>query len=202
MIFEEYCSYILSREQDLEEFTIPGTNVQFDKTELIANMREVLRDKGDKDYDSLLVNTLKCYVSKDYLDRNYRFDANMDAILRNIRKRVELLSTFLGSSERPLPFSYERVFEVLVYYLRLTANILKFGKEKTVHYATAEIPPQAVIYILNRKLDLNDLDAEWDDKRWKAFLKDVIPFYASPLDSYLKFMLLATYILYCEIKDN
>lgn len=202
MIFEEYCSYILSREHDLEKFTIPGTSVQFDKAELMTSMREVLRDKGDKHYDSLLVNTLKCYVSKDYLDRNHRFDANMDAILRNIRKRVELISMLRDSSERPLPFSYERIFEILVYYLRLTTNIINCDKEKTVHYATAEITPKAIFYSLNQKLDLDDLDAEWEDKRWKAFFKDVTPFYISRVDNYIKFILLATYIRYCEIKDR
>lgn len=202
MMLEEYCGYILSRNKELEAFTIPGSKVQFDKSELLSTMREVLRDKGSKDYDSLLVNTLKCYVSKDYLDRNHRFDANMDAILGNIRKRVELICMLREEPERPLPFSYERIFEILVYYLRIATNALSYEKEKTVHYSTAEITPQAVINAMNRKLDLEDLDAEWEEKRWKMLFKDATPFYASMVDNYLKFMLLATYIRYCEIKGK
>lgn len=201
MIFEEYCSYILSRNQDLKEFAIPGSKVQFDKSELLSTMREVLRDKGSKDYDSLLVNTLKCYVSKDYLDRNHKFDANMDVILGNIRKRVEVISKLRDNPERPLPFSYERIFELLVYYLRIANNALNYDKEKIVLYSTAEITPQAIINILNRKLTMDDLDGEWEEKRWKAFFKDATPFYASMVDNYIKFILLATYIRYCEIKN-
>lgn len=202
MIFEEYCSYILSREQGLEDFTIPGSKVKFSKNELLSTMREVLRDKGNKDYDSLLVNTLKCYVSKDYLDRNHKFDANMDAILGNIRKRVELVSKLRNNPKRPLPFSYERIFELLVYYLRIVNNALNYDKEKIVRYSTAEITPQVIINILNRKLTMDDLDGEWEENGWKAFFKDATPFYASIVDNYIKFILLATYIRYCEIKDK
>jgi len=201
-MLEEYCSYILSRNKELEVFTIPESKVQFDKSELLSTMREVLRDKGSKDYDTLLVNTLKCYVSKDYLDRNHRFDVNMDSILGNIRKRVEFICMLREDPERPLPFSYERIFEILVYYLRIANNAFSYEKEKIVHYSTAEITPQTVINILNRKLNMDDLDAEWEEKRWKAFFKDATPFYVSMVDNYLKFMLLATYIRYCEIKDK
>ena len=40
MILEEYCSYILSRERDLTEFTIPGSSVTIDKNELLYKKRE------------------------------------------------------------------------------------------------------------------------------------------------------------------
>lgn len=204
MIFEEYCSYILSREQSLEEFTIPGSNVILDKSELLSNMRKVLRDNGDKvfDYDSLLVNTLLCYVSKDYLGKNKKFDENMDAILENIRTRVERISTLNKKMDRPIPFSYERVFEILVYYLRIATNVLNNEKEQIVHYVTAEISPEAVIYNLNHKLTMDILDAEWEKKRWKAFYKEIKLSYAVKAENYLKFLLLATYIRYCEIMGN
>ena len=202
MILEEYCSYILSRERYLEEFTIPGSNVKIDKNELLTNMRLTLRDNGDRyfDYDSLLLNTLMSNVSKDYLGKNKKFDINMDAILSNIRIRVERINSFCKSTERPVPFSYERVFEILVYYLRLITNILKSDKEQTVHYVTAEISPDAIIYMLNRKLTMGCLDAEWEEKKWKAFIKDYRPSYSFKVDNYLKFLLLSTYIRYCEIK--
>ena len=43
MIYEEYCSYILSRNNNLKDFTIPGSNVTIDKSELITNMRTVVQ---------------------------------------------------------------------------------------------------------------------------------------------------------------
>lgn len=202
MIFEEYCSYILSRELNLEEFTIPGSNVTFDKSELITNMRTVLHGKGYMDYDSLLVYTLKCWVNRDHIAKNYKFDKNMDAVLSNIMDRVEQISDIYKSINRPFPFSYERIFEILVYYLRLITNIIKSDKEKQVSYVTADISPEAVLYILNRRLSMDRLDAEWGKNRWKTFYKDIKPLSAGAIDYYIKFILLATYIRYCEIMDN
>lgn len=199
MIFEEYCSYILSREKDLKEFKIPGSNVIIDKSELITNMRNVLRGNGYRDYDSLLVSTLTCYISKDRIAKNYKFDGNMGAILSNIRRRVKNISSIYNSTDRPIPFSYERIFEILVYYLRLITNILNSDKEKQVHYLTAEISPEAVLYFLNRKISMDSLDAEWEKSGWKTFYKDITPLSTGIIDYYIKFILLATYIRYCEI---
>ena len=202
MIFEEYCSYILSRERNLEEFTIPGSNVNIDKSELITNMRDALQGKGYTDYDNLLVSTLKCYISKDHIARNNKFDKNMEAVLNNISSRVEHISDFYKSKNRPLPFSYERIFEILVYYLRLITNILKSDKAKQVRYFTADISPEAVLYILNRKLSMECLDTEWEKNSWRTFYKDIKPLSAGAIDYYIKFILLATYIRYCEIMDH
>lgn len=199
MIFEEYCSYILSREKDIKEFTIPGTKVVIDKDELISNMRSVLRGNGYRDYDSLLVSTLKCYVSKDRIAKNIKFDDNMEVILTNIRSRVEGISSIYRSMDRAVPFSYERIFEILVYYLRLVTNSMKCDKEKQAHYVTAEISPEAVLFALNRKQSLDSLDAEWERSGWKAFYKDVSPLSSSAIDYYIKYLLLSTYIRYCEI---
>lgn len=201
MIFEEYCSYILSRESDSNEFTIPGSSVTIEKSELLNNMKLVLRDNGDKDYDSLLLNTLLCYVSKDYLGRTHKFDDDMDSVINNIRKRVEQINNLYNSIERPFPFSYERIFEILVYYLRIMTNILNSGKEQKVCYVTADITPEAVIHVLNHKLRLKNLDEEWAKKGWEVFYKERKPLSASMVDNYLKSILLATYIRYCEIKD-
>ena len=200
MILEEYCSYILSRERNIKEFTIPGSSVKIEKSELLTNMRKALRDNGDRDYDSLLVHTLLYYVNKDHLIKNHKFDENMNAIMSNIRKRVESINAFCDSMERAFPFSYERVFEILVYYLRLTTNILKCDKEQKASYVTADISPDAVIYMLNRKLSLDNLDAEWEKKRWEAINLDDKPLYLTMVNNYFRFMLLATYIRYCEIK--
>ena len=202
MIFEEYCSYILSRERNLEEFTIPGSNVNIDKSELITNMRDALQGKGYTDYDNLLVSTLKCYISKDHIARNNKFDKNMEAVLNNISSRVEHISDFYKSKNRPLPFSYERIFEILVYYLRLITNILKSDKAKQVRYFTADISPEAVLYILNRKLSMECLDTEWEKNSWRTFYKDIKPLSTGAIDYYIKFILLATYIRYCEIMDH
>ena len=202
MIFEEYCSYILSRERNLESFTIPGSNVKIDKSEIISNMRSALQGKGYTDYDNLLVSTLKCFVSKDHIAKNCKLDNKMDKVLSNIVTRVECISDIYKSIDRPFPFSYERVFEILVYYLRLTTNIINSEKEKQVSYATADISPEAVLYILNRKLSMNNLDAEWEKKGWKAFYKDIKPLSAGAIDYYIKFIVLSTYIRYCEIMND
>lgn len=202
MLLEEYCSYILSREKSLDDFTIPGTRVKIVKEEMLTNMRKALRDKGDMDYDSLLINTLLCYVSKDQLGRNHKFDENMEAVLSNIRKRVESINSIRKREKRPLPFSYERVFDILVYYLRLITNILNCDKADKVHYDTAEISPEAVLLILNRKLTKDELDEEWEKKGWQVFSKEANPFYSSAVDNYIKFIVLATYIRYCEIRNN
>lgn len=204
MIFEEYCSYILSRERKKNEFAVPESNVIIDKGELIANMRKVLRDNGNKDYDydSLLVNTLLYYVSKDHLGKNYKFDENMNAIMSNIRKRVKSINALCDSMERPVPFSYERVFEILVYYLRLITNILNSNKEQTVRYSRADISSEAVIYTLSRKLSFDNLDTEWEKKGWAVFDKDISPLYMARVSNYFRFILLSTYIRYCEIRNN
>ena len=201
MILEEYCSYILSRERDLKDFTIPGSRVKIEKSELLTNMRKALRDNGDKDYDSLLVHTLLYYVNKDHIIKSQKFDDNMNAVMSNIRKRVERINTFCSSTERSFPFSYERVFEILVYYLRLITNILNCDKDQKASYVTADISPEAVITMLNRKLSLDSLDAEWEKKRWEAINLDDKPLYLTMVNNYFRFMLLATYIRYCEIKE-
>lgn len=201
MILEEYCSYILSRERDLTEFTIPGSSVTIDKNELLYNMKKALRYNTDKDYDSLLVNTLLYYVSKDHLGKNFKFDENMNAIMSSIRKKVETISALYESMERPIPFSYERIFEILVYYLRIITNILSSDKEQIARYARADISPEAVIYTLNRKLTFDSLDTEWEKKRWDVFDKDISPLYLARINNYFRFILLTTYIRYCEIKD-
>ena len=202
MVLEEYCRYILSREKDLSEFTIPDSKVTLDKSELLTTMEKVLRNTGDKDYDSLLVNTLLYYISKDHLGKNCKYDENMNAIINNIRKRVESINALCDSMERPVPFSYERVFEILVYYLRLITNILRSDKEQIVRYTTADISPEAVVHTLNRKLSFDNLDEEWEKKKWEAFYKDISPLYLARINNYFRFLLLSTYIRYCEIKDN
>lgn len=200
MLFEEYCSYILSREKEVEEFTIPGSNVTIDKNELITTMRNVTRVNGYRSYDSLLISTLRCYISKDHLTKNNKFDEGMDAILSNIRRRVDSIISLNSNSTKEIPFSYEKVFEILVYYLRLITNILNCSNEKKVHYSTAEISPEAVAFILNRKLTLKRLGEEWDKNGWSAFYKDLKPISTDIIDYYYKFILLSTYIRYCEIK--
>lgn len=202
MIFEEYCSYILSRERDIEAFTIPGSNVKINKNEFLINMRAALKGMGYKDYDSLLMATLKCCVNKDHIAKNNKFDKNMDAVLNNISSRFDKISTIYKSMDRKFPFSYERIFEILVYYLRLITNIINSDKEKQVSYVTADISPEAVLYVLNRKLSMDSLDAEWEKIRWKTFYKDIKPFSTGAIDYYIKFILLATYIRYREIIDN
>ena len=69
-------------------------------------------------------------------------------------------------------------------------------------YVTADISPEAVLYILNRKLSMNNFDAEWEKKGWKAFYKDIKPLSAGAIDYYIKFILLSTYIRYCEIMND
>ena len=202
MMLEEYCRYILSRERDLKEFTIPGSNVTLDKSELLSNMKKALRDNDNKGYDNLLVNTMLYYINKEHLGKNCKLDENMNAIMSNIRKRVENINDLCSSMERPFPFSYERIFDILVYYLRLLTNILNTDKEQIVQYTSADISPEAVIYVLNRKLSFDGLDAEWEKKRWDAFDKDISPLYLSRINNYFKFILLSTYIRYCEIKNN
>ena len=202
MILEEYCSYILSREKNLQDFTIPGTNITIDKNKMLTSMRETLRDVGGLDYDKLLVNTLMCYVNKDNIEKSSKFDDKMEAVYNNIRQRVERISVLYNSLERSLPFSYERVFEILVYYLRIKTNILKSGKEKTVRYTTGDISLDAVINILNPKLSADKLVAEWEKKGWKAFYIEAKPLSFGMAENYFKLLVLATYIRYCEIKAN
>ena len=74
MMLEEYCRYILSRERDLKEFTIPGSNVTLDKSELLSNMKKALRDNDNKGYDNLLVNTMLYYINKEHLGKNCKLD--------------------------------------------------------------------------------------------------------------------------------
>ena len=204
MILEEYCSYILSRERENKDFTIPGCSLTIDKDELISNMRKALRDNSDKsfDYDGLLVNTMMLFVSKDYLGKIQKLDETMDAVLNNIRKRVEQISTLYKNMDRSFPFSYEKVFEILVYYLRLVTNILNTNKGQKACYRTAEISVDAVLYFFNRKLSVENLDIEWEKKGWDLLNKDTKPFYAGMVEVYIRFVLLATYIRYCEIKNN
>lgn len=200
MVFEEYCSYILSREKEIEEFTIPGSNVTIEKSELISTMRSVTRASGYRSYDSLLMSTLRCYISKDRMAKNIKFDEGMDAVLSNIKKRTESIISLNSGSTREIPFSYEKVFEILVYYLRLITNILDTRKDKIVRYATAEISPEAIAFVLNRKLTLKRLGEEWDKNGWSAFYKDLKPISTDIIDYYYKYILLSTYIRYCEIK--
>lgn len=200
MIFEEYCSYILSREKEIKEFTIPGSNITIDKNELLTSMRNVTRVNGYRSYDSLLMSTLRCYISKDRIAKNNKFDEGMDAILSNIKKRTEAIISLNSGSTREIPFSYEKVFEILVYYLRITTNILNTRKEKIVRYATAEISPEAIAFILNRRLTLKRLGEEWGKNGWGAFYKDLKPISTDVIDYYYKFIMLSTYMRYCEIK--
>ena len=202
MVFEEYCNYILTRERDREVFTVPGSTIEISKSDLLANMRLALRDYGykDYDYDSLLVHTLRCYVSNDSLGKNKKLDEKMDTVLNNIRTRTERIYSLYMRMDRRVPFSYERVFEILVYYLRLKTNILKSEKEQTVHYVTAEISPETVFNAMNRKLTMECLDEEWEKKGWKAFNLDISLAYLDKVNNYFKFLLLSTYIRYCEIK--
>ena len=203
MIYEEYCSYILSRNKNLKEFTFPGSNVIIDKDELITNMRTELQGNGFRDYDSLLMYTLRCFIiNKDHIAKNNKLDENMSAILSNIRGRLEKISSVYNSVDRPFPFSYERIFEILVYYLRLITNSLNSDKDKPAQYVTAEISPEAVLFILNRKLTVKNLDSEWEKGGWKTFYKDIKPLSAGTIDYYIKFVLLSTYIRYREIRDN
>lgn len=202
MIMEEYCSYILSREKNSNDFTIPGSNVIVKKNDLINNLKTALRDSDGRDYDGLLLNTLACYISKDYLMKKREFDGNMNAIISNIRERLDSINALNKSAERSFLFSYERIFEILVYYLRLVTNVLKSGKNKKVSYVTAEISPEAVIHVMNHKLSIETIDSEWEKKGWKLLYKDTKPLSAGLVESYLKFMLLATYIRYREIMDK
>lgn len=200
MIFEEYCSYILSREKEIEEFTIPGSNITIDKNELITTMCNATHGSGYRSYDSLLLSTLRCYISKDHLAKNNKFDKSMDSIMSNIKSRVEDVFSLNNSSMREIPFSYEKVFEILVYYLRIITNILNSGKEKNVRYVTAEISPESIAFILNRKITLKRLSEEWEKNGWSTFYKDFKPFSTEVIDYYFKYILLSTYIRYCEIK--
>ena len=98
MILEEYCSYILSRERDLTEFTIPGSSVTIDKNELLYNMKKALRYNTDKDYDSLLVNTLLYYVSKGWPVMALMNNDEAVLILGfENQKSVEILEPRIGS---------------------------------------------------------------------------------------------------------
>ena len=87
-----------------------------------------------------------------------------------------------------------------MYYLRLTTNILNTRKEKIVRYATAEISPEAIAFILNRRLTLKRLGEEWGKNGWGAFYKDLKPISTDVIDYYYKFIMLSTYMRYCEIK--
>lgn len=204
MVFEEYCSYILSREPEIKDFTIPGSTITIDKSDLLSNMKKILRDNGDKDYeyDRLLVNTLKYFVDKEHLEKSTKLDVNMDAIVSNIQNRVEQIYVMCKSMDRKYPFSYERVFEILVYYLRLITNILDCEKEPISHYHTAGISPNSVAYFFDRRASVEDLSEEWEKKGWSIFNKDSNPLFIKKLDSYMRFILLSTYIRYCEIMDN
>ena len=202
MILEEYCSYILSRERDLPEFTVPGSSIRIDKSDMLTTMRGYLRDNGGFDYDSLLLDTLKYYTSKDQMLKGHKFDDNMAAVMNNIRARLDHVSDIYDGTDRPLPFSYERVFEILVYYLRFKTNVLRSDKEKTVHYVTAGISPEAVIRILNPKLSMDSLGEEWEKNRWKTLYSEVRPLSLGKIDIYFKYVVLATYIRYCEIRNS
>lgn len=204
MILEEYCSYILSREKDIDSFSIPESDVKIDKSEFLINMKKAFRDNSDKafDYDGLLVDTLMYFVNKDYVGKIQKFDENMDAVLGNIRKRVEQINKIYKKMDEKIPFSYERVFDILVYYLRLVTNMLNSDKDQKARYCTAEISPEAVLYFFNRKLTLKNLDEEWKNRGWNLFSKEVKPFYAGQVETYIRFVLFATYIRYCEIRDN
>ena len=156
-----------------------------------------------RDYDSLLLYTLRCFIiNKDQIGKNNKLDDNMSAILGNIRGRLEKICSVYNSSDRSFPFSYERIFEILVYYLRLITNSLRSDKDKPAQYITADISPEAVLFTLNRKLTVKNLDSRWEKDGWKAFYKEIKPLSAGDIDYYIKFILLSTYIRYHEIRDN
>lgn len=195
---EEYCHYVLSRNPSVLNIEFPEKGLEIPKEDFLRALSEKFADETE--CDTLLIKAIKKNVHEIKIF-NYRDDATLHAMaVKQAIKRDQIIER----SNQKLPFSYEKTFELLVYYIRMliNKNLAPQGSQDEIHYQTPFIGEEDFLKCVNSEIRLKDLDYSVTELDAILGVKTNIFPIAMPEDNYLKFALMATYQYNKEIEGG
>lgn len=193
MYQEEYCNYVLTRNPDIKDITFASITMNVPKKRLLESLDSHIGQNIST--DKLLIEIIRKYVRgrKIYKDNCDDELKNMLTIQSERRKYLEKIYN------DGLPFSYERVFEILIYYIRMLVNrdLCAAQKVNPPSYILNEISEKEFLLCLNRNISLDTI--------YKVNFDEILGLRENkPLneETYLRFLILATYQYYKEIENG
>ena len=195
---EEYCHYVLSLNPSTTNIEFPQNGLEIPKADFLAELSDKFSDEAE--CDRMLIKAIKKNVHEIKIF-NDRADETIHAMAVNQAIKRD---SIIDRNNKGIPFSYEKVFELLVYYIRMVINrnLAPQDSKDKIHYETPFIGEDDFLKCINPEIRLKDLNYSVTDLDTILGLKTNIFPLAMPEDKYFKYALMATYQYNREIEGG